>query len=108
MKLRSLFVVFAFTLFTTAVFAATPDPARTRSYIAHAWSTLTRSVNECRALVDPKVPSHSVIYLPARVATPAALAQSAKRCGVRIDNLPAPITQLGDFDPTTLSTQGLL
>ena len=108
MKLRSLFVVFAFTLFTTAVFAATPDPARTRSYIAHAWSTLTRSVNECRALVDPKVPSHSVIYLPARVATPAALAQSAKRCSVRIDNLPAPITQLGDFDPTTLSTQGLL
>ena len=108
MKLRSFFVVFAFTLFTTAVFAATPGPARTRSYIAHAWSTLTRSVNECRALVDPKVPSHSVIYLPAHVATPAALAQSAKRCGVRIDNLPAPITQLGDFDPTTLSTQGLL
>jgi alpha,alpha-trehalase len=109
MKVRSLFVVFAFTaLFATAVSAATPDPARTRSYIAHAWSTLTRSANECRALIDPKVPSHSVVYLPAGVTTPASLEKSAKRCGVRIANLPAPIRELGDFDPTTLPTQGLL
>ena len=109
MKIRSPFIVVAFTaFFATAVCAATPDPAKTRSYIDHAWSTLTRSVNECRALVDPKVPSHSVIYLPARVATPASLAQSAKRCGVRVENLPETITQLGDFDPTTLPTQGLL
>ncbi|HKV65118.1 MAG TPA: trehalase, partial [Rhodanobacteraceae bacterium] len=85
MKIRSPFIAFVFTgLFATAVCAATPDPARTRSYIDQAWSTLTRSANECRALVDPKVPSHSVIYLPAHVATPASLAQSAKRCGVRI------------------------
>ena len=108
MKIRSLFVVFAFTLFTTAVCAATPDAARTRSYIAHAWSNLTRSVDECRALIDPKVPSHSVVYLPAQATAPASLTQSAERCGVRIENLPAPIEQLGDFDPTTLPTQGLL
>jgi len=109
MKIRSPFITFVFTgFFATAVCAATPGPARTRSYIDHAWSTLTRSVNECRALVDPKVPSHSVIYLPAQVAAPASLTQSAKRCGVRIENLPAPIKQLGDLDPTTLPTQGLL
>lgn len=109
MKVRSLAVVFAFSaLFATATSAATPDPAKTRSYIAHAWGTLTRSVHECRALIDPKVPSHSVIYLPAQVTVPPSLEQSAKRCGVRIENLPAPIAQLGDFDPTTLPAQGLL
>lgn len=108
MKLRSLCIIFAFTLFTTVANAATPAPAKTLGYIDHAWSTLTRSVNECRALIDPKVPSHSIVYLPAHVSAPASLAQSAKRCGVRIENLPAPITQLGDFDPTTLPAQGLL
>jgi alpha,alpha-trehalase len=48
------------------------------------------------------------VYLPAQVTAPASLTQSAKRCGVRIENLPAPIKQLGDFDPTTLAPQGLL
>jgi len=109
MKFRSPFIALVFTGFcATAVCAATPDAAKTRSYIDHAWSTLTRSVNECRALVDPKVPSHSVIYLPAQVTAPASLTQSAKRCGVRVQNLPATIEQLGDFDPTTLPAQGLL
>jgi alpha,alpha-trehalase len=108
MKIRSLCVVFAFTLVTATASAATPDPARTRSYIDHAWNTLTRSVDECRALIDPKVPSHSVVYLPAQVTAPASLTQSARRCGVRVENLPAPIKQLGDFDPTTLASQGLL
>ncbi|WHZ18883.1 MAG: trehalase [Rhodanobacteraceae bacterium] len=109
MKVRSRCIAFVFTaLAASAAFAATSDPARTRSYIDHAWSTLTRSVDECRALIDPKVPSHSVVYLPAQVSPPASLTQSAKRCGVHIENLPAPIKQLGDFDPTTLATQGLL
>jgi alpha,alpha-trehalase len=109
MKIRSPSIAFVFiAFFATAVCAATPDPAKTRGYIDHAWSTLTRSVNECRALVDPKVPSHSVVYLPAQVAAPASLTQSARRCGVRIENLPAPIKQLGGFDPTTLPAQGLL
>ena len=109
MKVRSPAVVFVFSaLFATAASAAPPGPAKTRGYIAHAWNTLTRSVNECRALIDPKVPSHSVVYLPAGVTPPASLEKSASRCGVRIANLPAPIRQLGDFDPTTLPAQGLL
>ncbi|MGH8124565.1 MAG: trehalase family glycosidase [Rhodanobacteraceae bacterium] len=109
MKLRSRLVAFiCTTLFTAAVCAATPNPARTRNYIDHAWSTLTRSVNECRALIDPKAPSHSVIYLPWHVATPASLAQSAKKCGVRVANLPAPIRSLGELKPKKLPAQGLL
>ena len=109
MKIRSPFIAFAFTaFFATAVCAAAPGPAETGSYIAHAWSTLTRSVSECRALIDPKVPSHSVVYLPAHVTAPASLTQSARRCGVRIENLPVQIRQLGQLDPTTLPAQGLL
>src|SRR5690348_2118028 len=108
MKIRPLFIFLAFGALATAASAARPDPARTRSYIARAWSTLTRSADECRALVDPKVPSHSVIYLPAHAKAPASLVQSARRCGVRVENLPVPIVQLGGFDPTTLPAQGLL
>ncbi len=109
MKVRSRFIAVAFTALSTATaWAATPDPAHTRSYIDRAWSTLTRSVNECRALVDPKVPSQSVVYLPWRVAAPASLVQSAKRCHVKVENLPAPIRQLGDLDPVRLPAQGLL
>ncbi|HEX5961522.1 MAG TPA: trehalase family glycosidase [Rhodanobacteraceae bacterium] len=109
MKVRSLFSCLALiALVATAAGAATPDPARTRSYIDHAWSTLTRSVHECRALTDPKVPSQSVVYLPWHMTAPAALVQSARRCHVRIESLPAPIRQLGDVDPTKLPAQGLL
>jgi alpha,alpha-trehalase len=109
MKIRSLLAsVLATLFFATTVCAATPDPAKTRSYIDHAWSTLTRSADECRALVDPKVPSRSVVYLPAQVSIPASLAQSAKRCHVEVQHLPAPIRQLGDVDPTKLPAQGLL
>ncbi|HET9819337.1 MAG TPA: trehalase family glycosidase [Rhodanobacteraceae bacterium] len=109
MKIRSLLATALATLFfATTVCAATSDPARTRSYIDHAWSTLTRSADECRALVDPKVPSRSVVYLPAHVSIPDSLAQSAKRCHVKVQNLPAPIRQLGDVDPTKLPAQGLL
>ena len=95
-------------LFATAASAATPDPAKTRSYIDHAWSTLTRSAEECRALVDIKVSSHPVIYLPANVDAPPSLTQAAKRCGVEVRHLPTPVRQLGDIDPTRLSVQGLL
>jgi alpha,alpha-trehalase len=109
MKARSRVLVFAFTMLVAgAACAAPPDPSRTRSYIDHAWSTLTRSANECRALVDPKVPSHSVVYLPAGVPAPGSLAQSAERCGVKIAHLPATIRQLGETDPTKLPAQGLL
>ena len=109
MKVRSLFVALVFTtFFATSASAATSDPARTRSYIDHAWATLTRSADECRALIDPKVPSHSVVYLPVGVAIPSSLEKSVKRCGVQVRHLPATIQELGDIDPTRLPTQGLL
>ncbi len=109
MKVRPLLAAFALTMSLTAPAAAgTANPARTRSYIDQAWSTLTRSADQCRALVDVKVTSHPVLYLPAGAAEPASLAQVAKRCGVAVRHLPAPIRRVGDIDPTTLPAQGLL
>jgi alpha,alpha-trehalase len=87
--------------------AATPDPAKTRAYIEQAWSTLTRSMADCAALVDPKVVTRPVIYLPAQLPV-AQLAEVSARCHVDVRALPRVIVQLGDVDASRLAVQGLL
>ncbi len=34
------------------------------SYISKSWDTLTRSMEDCTTVVDPKLAEHSVLYLP--------------------------------------------
>jgi alpha,alpha-trehalase len=95
--------------FATSIAAATgPDPVKTRAYIDHAWDTLTRSLDDCSALADSKVSTHSVLYLPAQLPVPAQLRGIAKRCGVGLSTLPRVIDKLGDIDPAQLPVQGLL
>ena len=48
-----------------AVPPATPNSAATLRYIHAAWDTLTRSMTNCHTLVDTKVKSAPVLYLPA-------------------------------------------
>jgi len=67
MKVVSLFAAMALA-FATAAGAATPDPAQTQAYIHKAWDTLTRSLDDCSALHDPKMDARPVLYLPARAA----------------------------------------
>jgi alpha,alpha-trehalase len=88
--------------------AATPNPARTRTYIDKAWTTLTRSMDDCASLADTKVAGHPVLYFPANLPVPAQLADVGKRCGVDVQKLPRAIERLGDIDATKLSAQGLL
>ncbi|HEX5304504.1 MAG TPA: trehalase family glycosidase [Dyella sp.] len=104
-------------LFALALFAAAsagtaathaPDPARTRAYIDRAWSTLTRATDDCASLVDPKVATEPVLYLPADVPMPAALATTQQRCKVDVRRLPTVIAALGQIDARTLPAQGLL
>jgi alpha,alpha-trehalase len=95
-------------LLTSTVSAAQPDPAKTRAYIDQAWTTLTRSQDNCASLTDPKINARPVIYIPAQFAEPAALAQTAKRCNVDVRSLPSVIEKLGDIDATKLPVQGLL
>jgi len=87
---------------------AIPDPAKTRAYIEHAWSTLTRSMTDCASLVDPKVATRPVLYLPAEFPVPAELAPVRERCHIDVRSLPRVIGQLGDVDATRLPVQGLL
>ena len=104
---KHLALLLSATLVATAS-AAEPDPAKTRTYIDQAWTTLTRSMDDCASLVDPKIKAHPVIYVPAQFSVPAALAKTAKRCQVDVHTLPRAIEQLGDVDATKLPVQGLL
>jgi len=88
--------------------AATPDSQKTRVYIDHAWDTLTRSMDDCASLVDPKVPTRPVIYLPKDLPMPASLERIKQSCNADVRVLPKVIRQLGDFSPEHLPVQGLL
>jgi len=77
-------------------------------YIAKSWDTLTRSMEECTTVVDPKLAENSVLYLPAELAVPSNIAEMQKRCHIQVKSLPEKITQPGQIDPGTLDPQGLL
>ena len=91
-----------------AASSTAPDPTKTRAYIAQAWTTLTRSLEDCASLTDPKVVTRPVLYLPAQFPIPAQLAKVRERCHIDARNLPRVIGQLGDVDATRLAVQGLL
>ena len=69
---RTLISVLALVAVTLAVVPARPnapvDPhglGPILAYISTGWDTLTRSMNECTTVVDPKFAANSVMYLPA-------------------------------------------
>lgn len=88
--------------------ASPPDPARTKAYIDQAWSTLTRSMDDCSALKDDKVKTRSVLYLPMDFPITTSIAETGKRCEVDVRALPKAVGQIGDFQPRSLPQQGLL
>jgi len=85
-----------------------PDPDATLRYIHASWSKLTRSMTDCASLVDPKVQSLPVLYLPAGFATPAQVAAAQRECHLRVLSLPRPIQKIGDLQPRELPAEGLL
>ena len=78
------------------------------SYIASGWDTLTRSMTDCKSVVDPKLATASVLYLPADFDVPASVQQLQKQCGVQVQHLPKLIHQLGEIDSGQVEPQGLL
>jgi alpha,alpha-trehalase len=107
MKIVSLLAATALAFATTAS-AATPDPAKTQAYIHKAWDTLTRSLDDCSALHDPKMEARPVLYLPAGFPAPTAMADIKQRCKVDVHTLPRRIEKLGDLMPAALPAEGLL
>jgi alpha,alpha-trehalase len=87
------------------------DPAQLttiRTYISSAWDTLTRSMTDCKTVVDPKLPEASVLYLPAGFTAPEAVQKLQQNCKVQVKNLPKVIQGPGEVDTSTFAPHGLL
>ena len=76
-------------------------------YIASGWDTLTRSMNDCHTIVDPKLNETSILYLPAHFPAPASVQEAQKRCKIRVEELPVAITGPGQVT-NTIGPPGLL
>jgi alpha,alpha-trehalase len=91
-----------------------PDPRKEPGlepilgYISKSWDTLTRSMEECTTVVDPKLAENSVLYLPAEMAVPAQVAEMQKRCHIQVKSLPEKIMRPGQSNTAKLDPQGLL
>ena len=91
----------------TAV-ATQPGLEPIRKYIAEGWDTLTRSLDECKSIVDTKLAAASVLYLPFDFEVPAAVQHLQTECKVEAKHLPIVIHNLGEIDPNKIDPAGLL
>ncbi len=90
-----------------AVPAAAPSQP-IADYIRQGWNTLSRSMSECKSVVDPKVKTVPVLYLPFGMETPASVTAMQAECHVEVRHLPRAIHRLGDVMPRELPVEGLL
>lgn len=79
-----------------------------RNYIGAGWDTLTRSLTDCKVIVDPKLAEASVLYVPADLAIPADVVEMQNRCKAQVKHLPQVIHKLGEIDTSNLEPPGLL
>jgi alpha,alpha-trehalase len=77
-------------------------------YIHNSWDTLSRSMNECKSVKDLKVTTAPILYLPAGMATPPAVAAMQTQCSVQVAHLPRKINQMGDVSVAEIPKEGLL
>jgi alpha,alpha-trehalase len=90
------------------------EPAKTKGldpildYIAKSWDSLTRSMEDCTTVVDPKLAENSVLYLPAGFSVPAQVTEMQRRCHVQVKALPHKIDHPGQIDTSKLDPPGLL
>ncbi len=90
------------------------EPAKTKGlepildYISKSWDTLTRSMQDCTTVVDPKLAENSVLYLPAGFSVPAQVTEMQRRCHVQVKALPHKIDRPGQIDTSKLDPPGLL
>ncbi len=100
--------IFAPTGFAQAAGPKDAGLRQIRSYIAAGWDTLTRSLTDCKVIVDPKLAAASVLYLPADFDAPADVQEMQKRCNVQVKHLAQVIHKLGEIDTSSLEPPGLL
>jgi alpha,alpha-trehalase len=85
---------------------AAPQPIET--YIHNSWDGLSRSMSECKSVVDTKVTTAPILYLPAGMETPPAVLAMQKECAVQVAHLPRRITKMGDVKVAEIPKEGLL
>jgi alpha,alpha-trehalase len=88
--------------------AAQPGLAPIRRYISDGWDTLTRSLDECKSIVDTKLTTASVLYMPADFDVPPAVQKLQAQCNVQAKHLPSVIHNLGEVDESKIDPAGLL
>ena len=82
--------------------------AKILAYIDNSWSTLSRSMIDCKSLVDAKVTTAPILYLPAGMANPAAVSALEHQCNVTVRHLPSKIEHMGDVRVADIPVEGLL
>jgi alpha,alpha-trehalase len=89
--------------------ASRADPVQPiDAYIHTAWDKLSRSMDDCRSLADPKLGGVSTLYLPEDVPEPREIAALESSCKVQVERLPRRIRRLGEVKPGDLTRAGLL
>ena len=77
-------------------------------YMHQAWDTLSRSMSDCHSLIDPKLTTRPVLYIPADMPIPPEFAALKAACGVTVEHLskridhPGALMPGGDRDPGLL------
>jgi alpha,alpha-trehalase len=84
------------------------DSAAMRAYIRESWGTLSRSMSDCDSLVDTKVTTTPILYLPAEMEVPPEVVSMQQHCKVDVEHLPRKITHMGDVPVSSISRPGLL
>ncbi len=105
--------IFALVLFKPVVVAAQSSERARQAppileYIAKGWDELTRSIDNCTTLADPKIAGKAVLYVPAEFAVPENVRALENKCGIEVRALPAVIQRAGELANTEFDPQGLL
>ncbi len=97
-----------------ATFAQTASPSTTgalapiRAYISDGWNKLSRSLTDCSTYEDSKLKSAPQLYLPPEYPIPENIRALETRCGLRVANLPAGASRIGQPGVEKLQPAGLL
>ena len=107
------YLVLVALVFASAARSQAPRPdstgnAKILAYIDKGWNDLSRSMTDCKSLIDPKVTTPPILYLPAGMAVPPAVASVQQQCKIEVRNLPRKITHMGDVRVSEIPDEGLL
>jgi alpha,alpha-trehalase len=105
-------LLIVFHLFAYIANAQSPQrevpPSDILTYISQGWDTLSRSMTDCKSLIDPKITTAPILYLPAGMSVPPAVALAHQHCGIQIRHLPRKINHMGDVRVAEIPSEGLL